>query len=762
MPLEIRAESPPDAPWAKLSLLLPSDAEAIHVKFSTGYSVPQKDFFDRMVGVMRSLAPLGLEIDFNAEHKHWSAKGDGVLRMVAAGFAAIGFSFDPKELARNSEMPAPNAASSSSGSRSSAPWPMPGVQVWISGVVSHPALNGRVATIQGPAPATLDGEERWQVACSGALYTLRRSRLAPVESAPKAQEEDEEEEAMPAQASASKQDLQTPGSDLARSAKERLRAARDLKMCVAIRSARYEEVLKLYTLSYRQLRARQWDAAAVQKNIAKVSWERALLDIQSADESGKLENLPAGSLYSYWIPEVVRAVVLALEHGASGQKEPAWLDEIGLFLCDVGRIVETQVIHNLTGSARTQQLKKLLAALSFPEEKVTCPRPLYLFHAQQHVAIAIQMFKEVQGLIDHSDIDKIVVGGDRTRVTSWIQAKQLLHRIDEPVSCAWHCLDSGRLAPAECRSLRDELLTLEEQRAFLHRRSELVVSLWQALCQHRSAFLDQEELDVEGMFQAFDDLRYVLMLAGGNPNGQAAAVDIEACCVAMHELAKLHEVALHNTERAYALHLETIRLAHSLTTESVEEEVVPQGLLSAKRWFMGSWKHVYKARQKRQEEMSKKHAEELKAIAPELGALREAINNFSLKDFLAFLYDKHPPRSGRKLPADLQSKATAGMKRVLLETIREYSPSNQAQYFQAGGVPREWELLCTEIQKMLNSKYEANYKSSTDSSATAEEGDCNHEENRRSPPDGAAEAGEGEHSDEAAAGESNGHLGLML
>merc|ERR1712232_1449333 len=95
-----------------------------------------------------------------------------------------------------------------------------------------------------------------------------------------------------------------------------------------------------------------------------------------------------------------------------------------------------------------------------------------------------------------------------------------------------------------------------------------------------------------------------------------------------------------------------------------------------------------------------------KVIAPFLKAMKEANDILSLSDFVDVLYKTHPPKSGRLAP----ERSCRTSKRLLLETIREYSPSGQAQYFDRCAVPREWELLCSEIQKLLNGRYEADFK----------------------------------------------------
>lgn len=216
---------------------------------------------------------------------------------------------------------------------------------------------------------------------------------------------------------------------------------------------------------------------------------------------------------------------------------------------------------------------------------------------------------------------------------------------------------------------------------------------------------------MQGALDVLDDLRYTLMLAsgGGEDAGAHRLVDVEATCVAMHELAKLHEVVLHNADKAYTLHLDTIRLAFALTTEQVDEDTQPQGMLSSRRWYMASWKYVNRTRLRRQAEAAAAYARELQAIAPQLESLKGAFAAFSFGEFLVVLYKTHPPKSGRPAPSAGCGTTT---KRMVLEAIREYSPSNQAQHFPGGSVPRAWELLCQEVQKILNRYYEENFKSS--------------------------------------------------
>merc|ERR1712025_1488885 len=119
------------------------------------------------------------------------------------------------------------------------------------------------------------------------------------------------------------------------------------------------------------------------------------------------------------------------------------------------------------------------------------------------------------------------------------------------------------------------------------------------------------------------------MVAQGAPgddehDGTKTQMDTECCCIALHHIAKIHETVFHLEEKAYKLHLETVRLGLSLTTEAIDESSIPAGTLASKSWYMASLKFVQKVRQKRETEEARKKSEELKTIQPELDAVKAA------------------------------------------------------------------------------------------------------------------------------------------
>merc|ERR1719335_11208 len=214
------------------------------------------------------------------------------------------------------------------------------------------------------------------------------------------------------------------------------------------------------------------------------------------------------------------------------------------------------------------------------------------------------------------------------------------------------------------------------------------------------------------------------MLAQGSPgedenDGTKTQMDTECCCIALHHIAKLHETVFHLEEKAYKLHLETVRLGLSLTTEAIDESAIPAGALASKSWYMASLKFVQKVRRAREAEEARKRSEELKTIQPELDALNAA--NRGMLVLMRWLYAHQQPHNGNpcKVPDDATTDEHVTKKHLLI-VIRDYSPNP----FTGDASMRKLELLYTEIQKMLNHYYECNFKgsppaeSSTDGSST--------------------------------------------
>jgi len=298
------------------------------------------------------------------------------------------------------------------------------------------------------------------------------------------------------------------------------------------------------------------------------------------------------------------------------------------------------------------------------------------------------------------------IKGTRQDIAPWVKAMQIVQ---------WTRLPLGKLAklkvPADMLKEGDELSV---QVQFLQNRAENAVNTWQAVQKQSRVLLDSDEIDMDGIMDTLDDFRHVLMVAQGAPgedcdNGTKPQMDTECCCIALHHIAKIHETVFHLEEKSYKLHLETVRLGLSLTTEAIDESSIPAGTLASKSWYMASLKFVQKVRAKREAAEAKNREEELKTIKAELDAVTAA-NTGGMLSLMRWLYQHQPPHNGNKckVPDDMKTDEDV-TKKSLMFVIRDYSPNP----FTADPTKRKLELLYTEIQKFLNRYYEDNFKNSS-------------------------------------------------
>jgi len=315
------------------------------------------------------------------------------------------------------------------------------------------------------------------------------------------------------------------------------------------------------------------------------------------------------------------------------------------------------------------------------------------------------VFNNVQGLIDHNTLHQCIKGS-REDLDPWVKALQIVQRTRIPLTR----LKALKASP----EMVEETGEFSVQVVFLQSRAQNVVNTWQAVQKQGSALLESDEVDMDGILDTLDDFRHVLMVAQGAPgdddnDGTRTQMDTECCCIALHHIAKLHETVFHLDEKAYKLHLDTVRLGLSLTTEAVDESSIPAGPLASKGWYMASLKFVQKVRAKREAAEAKKREEELKTIKAELDAVTAA-NTGGMLFLMRWLYQHQPPHNGKKckVPDDMKTDEDV-TKKSLMIVIRDYSPNP----FTADPSKRKLELLYTEIQKFLNRYYEDNFKNTT-------------------------------------------------
>lgn len=89
--------------------------------------------------------------------------------------------------------------------------------------------------------------------------------------------------------------------------------------------------------------------------------------------------------------------------------------------------------------------------------------------------------------------------------------------------------------------------------------------------------------------------------------------------------------------------------------------------------------------------------------------IHQKVKKTSIYEFLDWIYKEHPPKGGQKMVLNNLRCQTNGLKdikptadnilKVVQRAISHYHPDKQTTH------PKQWQIICNEITKMLNIKY---------------------------------------------------------
>eukprot|EP00397_Hematodinium_sp_SG-2012_P003360 GEMP01003368.1.p1 GENE.GEMP01003368.1~~GEMP01003368.1.p1 ORF type:complete len:1147 (+),score=279.90 GEMP01003368.1:225-3665(+) len=271
----------------------------------------------------------------------------------------------------------------------------------------------------------------------------------------------------------------------------------------------------------------------------------------------------------------------------------------------------------------------------------------------------------------------------------------------------------------------------EARLAFMRRRAVIVRIVRHAVRRAQKLWTGLLATQVD-QDSVLDDLWYAYTIADnctgstggdkGRTNDDPGWPDVEMGCICVHELARVHHVLgtknpregdIGHVEKAYELHLETLRRACAMSAEHVQGD--PEGgLLSTRSWYIASHAYIKKARAERERRLAQSHAQDLVHIRPELTHVQNTFAAVSMLDFLHFLYTTYPPYSHvrNNVNVVLPDRVT---ETSVLQAIQQYAPTLDDE-------PRTSSLLCAEILKFLNTWYIDRYKSATTNGREAERG----------------------------------------
>ncbi|KAJ3337850.1 hypothetical protein HDU93_000406 [Gonapodya sp. JEL0774] len=414
--------------------------------------------------------------------------------------------------------------------------------------------------------------------------------------------------------------------------------------------------------------------------------ERSINDAIMRSASDEWEDCPVKTIltgskltaYMYSIKESLLHLSLAVGRNrlvASGASKPQqWIDSIeehAIQVLDHAKLVIYAIPDSHVERIHVSHLRSLCRVFD-AHGNAAVPPPfapaarLYVDTAQKilHRAVSI------------SESEETTVGG---RPKHYV-CLSLLADINEPLSQA------ERFA----RGSHDESELTEEILA-LHEDVELLRKTVQSVHERENgdrilniATKGSEELTIEGVWAAYDHYKQSALLT--------RELDVENEAIAFSRMGRVWKDVLKDAGRAHACFLRCVELAQTLYPRD----------LTTRPWYQLATNSMIAHRAylaEREQTAAQKEKEPFLAqLTSELAAL-DAASDKGTVDLLTHVYATHPPKGEGLVMGPTESGT---LKKTVRQAVIHYYPDRQQN--KADG--RLWEILCEEISKRLNAKYE--------------------------------------------------------
>ena len=198
---------------------------------------------------------------------------------------------------------------------------------------------------------------------------------------------------------------------------------------------------------------------------------------------------------------------------------------------------------------------------------------------------------------------------------------------------------------------------------------------------------DEDSLNIDMVWEVVDWYKQSILLTRER--------DVEFEAIGHSRLGKVYDRVLKLKNKAKENFMRCLELVNSMHPRNFTSE----------KWYQDCTKTIerYQRETVQQEEdaWSKEKNEILLELKDELDKLEQLSNN--AEDLLKHIYKVHPPKNqNHKLNKSLLSGETRNIKKALRDGLLHYHPDR----LRAKDLGQKWVVLCEEITKYLNRKYE--------------------------------------------------------
>ncbi|XP_057849615.2 uncharacterized protein LOC131060404 [Cryptomeria japonica] len=415
------------------------------------------------------------------------------------------------------------------------------------------------------------------------------------------------------------------------------------------------------------------EKASCYKNLGSVNWlwGKAEWNIYMKEEGGN-EALTAIWAAKQHISKALEFHILALKFGEHGEKPSTWLkqeedtlteifewvkDQLSKYnICFEPILMELCIEMENAGSTSSQKKKEIATIL-------LCLRLEFIFK-QSIKCIA----EDTEGIRMEDIVYKRCLSKLKDCYPPLVKAETIVYSTKD-------------------KNLIKEFESLKEQVLF----HQCVCESVQARCQGddllRRALLDSEEIGVELVWDAIDWYRHSISLSKYK--------DLESEAISLSRIGKVYSSVLKMDKQAHHYHYESVKIALTIMCPHIAES----------EWYKYSLQKVDEHQRRKvdeeRKEYKRRHAEDAKGLQEPINVIKRE-GEMSAESFLQFIYREHiHPDPRKRLMGSIETKDY--VKLALRKAIVAYHPDHNAQY------DRDWQVLCEEISKILNLKYE-NFK----------------------------------------------------
>lgn len=429
-----------------------------------------------------------------------------------------------------------------------------------------------------------------------------------------------------------------------------------------IQETKLQEAISLWNSSLAQL-GKNAERASILKNIAIANWRLGALGVESG---GTFEYRLCQERRMYHFKEALSSVSLAMASG-QGAKPPEWHDAV-VALAQASFVSACDSVRS--GATLSQKLHLASLIASIPEGvKFECLTELVgLVHSHAIISLGADDFKECYRAL-----------------------RECSRPIDEAESALRSC-SSPLVAHLKLQEMAESVYhhtCIAESRMAIAMGDEMV----------NRALRDSEDLDMDLVWTSIDKFREAELLTRGRD------METEAICIARR--AEVWAKVMRNETIARPLLTRAMQLAESLYPRSFHGVVWYERAKQTLQRYQDMSAAADAAAEERQAERDRANKQPiLDKLKPQLTLIRKSAEAPGAYKLLTYIYEKHPPRMSAYKPAvDLKKVKEANadtIKKVLLTAQLHYhTDKNTAAIFG-----QEWSVLCEEISKLINLKYE--------------------------------------------------------